>query len=50
MLNIKQIMQYCNCNEDLAKKIEATMDQCVSVEHINYTPINVDQLKMELLQ
>jgi calcineurin-like phosphoesterase family protein len=24
--------------------------QCVSVEHINYTPINVDQLKMELLQ
>jgi len=23
--------------------------QCVSVEHINYTPINVDQLKMELL-
>ena len=25
MLNIKQIMQYCNCNEALAKKIEATM-------------------------
>jgi hypothetical protein len=25
MLNIKQIMQYCECNEDLAKKIEATM-------------------------
>ena len=25
MLNIKQIMQYCDCNEALAKKIEATM-------------------------
>lgn len=24
--------------------------QCVSVEHINYTPINVDQLKIDLLQ
>ena len=24
--------------------------QCVSVEHIDYTPINVDQLKMELIQ
>jgi hypothetical protein len=25
MLNVKQIMEYCTCKEDLAKKIEATM-------------------------
>ena len=25
MLNVKQIMEYCGCKEDLAKKIEATM-------------------------